>query len=160
MTAINILVRCAYQFDVYKIQSSITKNGDKKMITLNAYAHNATEQQRKSMKGQGLPLDFIKALETGEIDLTRALENVKSHVAYDNRNGFHTADIHCALAAVHFVKARKDGASEETLGELRADFFKEMTLYFDSVDFLEKTDLEKHLYRIVSTKIVPWEIEQ
>jgi len=134
--------------------------GNKKMITLNAYAYNATEQQRKSMKGQGIPLDFIKALETGEIDLTRALENVKSHVAHDSKSGFHTADIHCALAAVHFVKARKDGASEEMLGGLRADFFKEMTLYFDSVDFLEKTDLEKHLYRIVSTKIVPWEIKK
>lgn len=78
------------------------------MITLNIYAHDATEQQRKSMLGQGVPLNFIRDLETGVIDINQALENVKSHVAADNATEFHTADIHCALAAVHFVVAKKE----------------------------------------------------
>lgn len=119
--------------------------------TLNIYAHNATEQQRKSMLGQGVPLNFIKDLETGVIDINKAVENVKSHVAADNATEFHTADIHCALAAVHFVKAKNDGWGAEMLEEIRRDFIREMKLYFDGVNYSDKTKLEENLYRIIST---------
>ena len=83
--------------------------------SLSIYAHDATEQQIASLLGQGVPLNFIKDLETGVIDLKTALENVKSHAAADNATEYHTADIHCALAAVHFVIAQKEGLRSYSL---------------------------------------------
>ena len=119
--------------------------------SLSIYAHDATEQQRASLTGQGVPLNFIKDLETGVIDLKTALENVKSHVAADNATEYHTADIHCALAAVHFVVAQEEGYSAELLEEIRNDYHREMKLYFDCSND-DKKSLEENLYRITSTK--------
>lgn len=116
------------------------------------YAHRATEQQYKSLKGCGVPLDFIKEIENGVFDLKEALENVKTYVAYDNSTDFHTADIHCALAAVHFCIAKKDGYGDKMLEEIANDFSREMKIFFDLSPFSEKTKLDENLRKMVTHK--------
>jgi NCAIR mutase (PurE)-related protein len=120
------------------------------MQTLNIYAHHSTGQQRKSLMGQGVPLDFIRDLETGNINIDQALKNVKSYVAADAETEFHTADIHCALAAIHFVIAKKEGHCQKMLDEIIKSFEQEMRLYFNNVSFIERRNLDQNLKKIVS----------
>jgi hypothetical protein len=100
------------------------------------------------MLGCGVPLSFIRVLEKGKLNAEECLINIKSAIAIDNIDGFHSADAHCALAAVQFVIAKKEGYCIESLLELRDSFNKEMALYRKLKPEANKDDLCNQLFMI------------
>lgn len=124
------------------------------MHTLNAYANTQDQQVRKSLLGAGIPLDFIQDLENGSIDINIALKNVKEYCEKDSLNEFRTPEIHCALAAVHFVIAKNEKYNEEMLNEIKSDFLREMNLSLSICDFRDKSKLQEVLFDIVNKKLI------